>query len=224
MMETGAYAEEDMLTIKMSGIQFASSHGVEEGEREEKKEEDKGEIDVKVNEERVGEPESKVIELQNKISPDEFLPGPPMLNRQKNGIEGTFAITFRTVFLSVIVLLLMRWLVLIFFVTIIFIMPQERFAGAFFLSLPTKYFKNVLWYFLSCKNLSKIFYPFLLGLAFIGLSLSRYTDGDFTNKKSISRQSQFDFDLLQDREYKYFSSTNDDGWLVGREIKKIFLP
>jgi hypothetical protein len=57
------------------------------------------------------------------------------------------------------------------------------------------------------------------GLAFIGLSLSRYTNGVFSNDNSISRQTQFDFDLLQDREYKYFCSTNDDGWLVG-EIKK----
>ena len=139
-METGAYAEEDMLTIKMSGNQFAGSHGVEEGEREEKKEEDKGEVDVKVNEERVGERESKVIELQNKISPDEFLPGPPMLNRQKNGIEGTFAITFLTVFSPVIVLLLMRWQMLIFFATTIFFMPQGRCAEALFLSSATKLF------------------------------------------------------------------------------------
>jgi hypothetical protein len=57
------------------------------------------------------------------------------------------------------------------------------------------------------------------GLAFIGLSLSRHTSGIFSNDNSVSRQTQFDFDLLQDREYKYFCSTNDDGWLVGK-IKK----
>ena len=45
--------------------------------------------------------------------------------------------------------------------------------------------------------------------------MTRYNDSEFSNKKSVTRQSQFDFDLLQDREYKYFCSTNDDGWLVG---------
>ena len=53
------------------------------------------------------------------------------------------------------------------------------------------------------------------GLAFIGLSLTRYNESEFSNKRSITRQTQFDFNLLQDREYKYFCSTNDDGWLVG---------
>jgi hypothetical protein len=53
------------------------------------------------------------------------------------------------------------------------------------------------------------------GLAFIGLSLTRYNDSEFSNKRSVTRQSQFDFNLLQDREYKYFCSTNDDGWLAG---------
>lgn len=32
---------------------------------------------------------------------------------------------------------------------------------------------------------------------------------------SISRQTQFDFNRIQDRDYKYFVATNDDGWLVG---------
>ena len=54
-------------------------------------------------------------------------------------------------------------------------------------------------------------------MAFIGLSLTRYHDGEFTNKKSVTRQNVFDFNLIQDREYKYFCSTNDDGWLVGKK-------
>ena len=38
---------------------------------------------------------------------------------------------------------------------------------------------------------------------------------------SVSRQTAFDFDLLQDRDYKYFCSTNDDGWLVGKRIYNV---
>mmetsp|Transcript_5625 Transcript_5625/g.5825 ORF Transcript_5625/g.5825 Transcript_5625/m.5825 type:complete len:316 (+) Transcript_5625:148-1095(+) len=54
------------------------------------------------------------------------------------------------------------------------------------------------------------------GLAFIGLNLSRNHPGEkFANPNSITRQSQFDFNLIQDRDYNYFTSTNDDGWLVG---------
>eukprot|EP01036_Dinobryon_divergens_P008165 gene8165-10911_t len=56
------------------------------------------------------------------------------------------------------------------------------------------------------------------GLAFIGLNLSRnfgHTEQPFSNPKSISRQTQFDFNLIQDRNYDYFCATNDDGWLVG---------
>jgi hypothetical protein len=61
------------------------------------------------------------------------------------------------------------------------------------------------------------------GLAFIGLSLTRYNDSEFSNKRSVTRQSQFDFNLLQDREYKYFCSTNDDGWLAGTFEVHFFL-
>lgn len=35
------------------------------------------------------------------------------------------------------------------------------------------------------------------------------------NPLSFSRQKQFDFNQIQDRDYKYFVATNDDGWLVG---------
>ena len=51
------------------------------------------------------------------------------------------------------------------------------------------------------------------GLAFIGLSLSRCSDDGHVN--TITRQNQYDFNCLQDRQYKYIQSTNDDGWLVG---------
>lgn len=56
------------------------------------------------------------------------------------------------------------------------------------------------------------------GLAFIGLSLSRYYDIDTesrANDSSVTRQKQFDFNRIQDRDYRWFCSTNDDGWLVG---------
>ena len=54
------------------------------------------------------------------------------------------------------------------------------------------------------------------GLAFIGLSLTRsHPTKTFANINTISRQTQFDFNNIQDRDYDYFCSTNDDGWLVG---------
>jgi hypothetical protein len=56
------------------------------------------------------------------------------------------------------------------------------------------------------------------GLAFLGLSLSRGYDNVMeprTNSNSLSRQTQFDFNEIQDRDYQYFVATNDDGWLVG---------
>ena len=55
------------------------------------------------------------------------------------------------------------------------------------------------------------------GLAFLGLSLSRnHSDAQaMAHAGSVSRQTQFDFNRIQDREYKYFVATNDDGWLVG---------
>jgi hypothetical protein len=68
------------------------------------------------------------------------------------------------------------------------------------------------------------------GLAFLGLSLSRNhhsaattADDDdgvggaatFSHPASITRQTQFDFNEIQDRDYRYFVATNDDGWLCG---------
>ena len=55
------------------------------------------------------------------------------------------------------------------------------------------------------------------GLAFLGLSLSRNTF-EFQKKShplSVTRQTQFDLDLLQDRNYHYLVSTDDNGWLAG---------
>lgn len=54
------------------------------------------------------------------------------------------------------------------------------------------------------------------GLAFIGLNLSRnHSEEEYAHPESISRQTQFNFNLIQDRKYDYFCATNDDGWLVG---------
>ena len=61
------------------------------------------------------------------------------------------------------------------------------------------------------------------GLAFIGLSLSRRAPDSsgidvcctLPHPGSATRQTQFDFDELQDRQYRHFCSSNDDGWLVG---------
>lgn len=44
------------------------------------------------------------------------------------------------------------------------------------------------------------------GLAFIGINLSRNNDQEtFANSNSITRQKQFNFDVFQDRNYKYFA-------------------
>eukprot|EP00808_Paulinella_micropora_P015312 g11941.t1 len=54
------------------------------------------------------------------------------------------------------------------------------------------------------------------GLAFLGLSLTRnHSDQGIGHSRTVTRQVQFDFNRIQDREYKYFQSTNDDGWLLG---------
>jgi hypothetical protein len=54
------------------------------------------------------------------------------------------------------------------------------------------------------------------GLFFIGLSLSQNHSGVSTGSaSSVSRQTQFDFNRIQDRDYVYLQGTNDDGWLVG---------
>lgn len=51
------------------------------------------------------------------------------------------------------------------------------------------------------------------GLAFLGLSLSRKSD--LGHPESVTHQTSFDLNDVQDREYKFIFSTNDDGWLVG---------
>lgn len=48
----------------------------------------------------------------------------------------------------------------------------------------------------------------------IGLSLSRHTPG-VGHPDSVTRQTAFDFNQLQDREYKYVSSTDKHGWRAG---------
>jgi len=64
--------------------------------------------------------------------------------------------------------------------------------------------------------------PFLIpestkvdGLAFIGLSLSRSNDSPHCHPLTVTRQSVFDFNEVQDRKYAYVGTTGDDGWLVG---------
>ena len=51
------------------------------------------------------------------------------------------------------------------------------------------------------------------GLAFLGLSLSQKSN--IGHPDSVTHQKAFDLNKIQDREYKYLFSTNDDGWLVG---------
>eukprot|EP01052_Picozoa_sp_SAG31_P009083 SAG31_NODE_470_length_15239_cov_19.376288_2_plen_191_part_00 len=54
------------------------------------------------------------------------------------------------------------------------------------------------------------------GLAFLGLNLSRnHSACEFSHPASVTRQKQFDFNEIQDRDYKHFVATNDDGWLCG---------
>ena len=52
------------------------------------------------------------------------------------------------------------------------------------------------------------------GLAFLGLSLTR-ADTKVGHPDSSTHQTVFDFNTIQDRNYDYLASTNDDGWLVG---------
>jgi hypothetical protein len=51
------------------------------------------------------------------------------------------------------------------------------------------------------------------GLAFLGLSLCRKSERGHAD--SGTHQQAFDLDRVQDREYQYLYSSNDDGWLVG---------
>jgi len=51
------------------------------------------------------------------------------------------------------------------------------------------------------------------GLAFLGLSLARKSE--VGHPDSVTHQTAFDLNRVQDRDYRYIFSTNDDGWLVG---------
>lgn len=51
------------------------------------------------------------------------------------------------------------------------------------------------------------------GLAFLGLSLTRFSKEGHPG--SITHQTSFDLNEVQDREYKYLQSTDDNGWLAG---------
>jgi len=55
------------------------------------------------------------------------------------------------------------------------------------------------------------------GHAFLGLNLTRnHSPGEkMANCDRVTRQTQFDFNQIQDREYEYLYATNDDGWLCG---------
>lgn len=53
------------------------------------------------------------------------------------------------------------------------------------------------------------------GLAFLGLSLSRAFESQRCNTLSATRQTVYDFNAIQDRDYRHVASTNDDGWLCG---------
>ena len=51
------------------------------------------------------------------------------------------------------------------------------------------------------------------GLAFLGLSLTRNSPQGHPD--SLTHQTSFDLNDVQDRDYEFIFSTNDDGWLVG---------
>lgn len=58
----------------------------------------------------------------------------------------------------------------------------------------------------------------IAGCAFLGLNLSRNhseSPGLMSHPDSVSRQTQFDFNLIQDRDYTHFSQTDDSAWLCG---------
>lgn len=52
------------------------------------------------------------------------------------------------------------------------------------------------------------------GTVVIGLCLSR-KNATLGHPDTVTRQTAFDFNELQDRDYKYVSSTDDSGWLAG---------
>lgn len=51
------------------------------------------------------------------------------------------------------------------------------------------------------------------GLAFIGLCLTRKSEDGHSD--SVTMQTTYDFNDVQDRTYTYIATTNDDGWLLG---------
>jgi len=51
------------------------------------------------------------------------------------------------------------------------------------------------------------------GLAFLGLSLARNSAAG--HPESVTHQTAFDLNEIQDRDYKYLLATDDNGWLVG---------
>ncbi len=51
------------------------------------------------------------------------------------------------------------------------------------------------------------------GLVFLGVSLSRHSH--WGHPGSATHQTAFDFNEIQDRDYEFVESTNDDGWLAG---------
>jgi hypothetical protein len=54
------------------------------------------------------------------------------------------------------------------------------------------------------------------GTCALGLVFSRHSpDEPMAHEDSVTRQTQFDLNEIQDRKYEYFASTNDDGWLCG---------
>ena len=58
------------------------------------------------------------------------------------------------------------------------------------------------------------------GLAFVGMSLSRGSDSSLryaptANRASVTHQTKYNLDLVQDRGSRYLCASNDDGWLSG---------
>jgi hypothetical protein len=54
------------------------------------------------------------------------------------------------------------------------------------------------------------------GTCALGMVFSRNSpDEPMAHKATVTRQTQFDLNDIQDRKYEYFASTNDDGWLCG---------
>ena len=72
---------------------------------------------------------------------------------------------------------------------------------------------QLLWFSFKPKNKLDPENARIDGLAFVGLSLTRYSEVGCPD--SITHQTAFDFNEILDRDYQFLLSTNDDGWLVG---------